>query len=139
MNLNASVDPLEALADAEHDSWARWMAYLFSKCHEDEDGSVYIPGALVERWRRQVDTPYFLLSEREKESDRDEVRVVLRVLDAAGFAVVTLDALRRLGKAVGLLNSMVLCGEQHTDASRAIVMASSYRILSRDIPGEEAP
>ena len=37
---------------------------------------------MVERWKRQVKTPYAELSEKEKESDRVEAR---KVLEAIGF------------------------------------------------------
>lgn len=67
----------EALADQEHGRWSRWMKYLFSK---SPDG--VIPPALVERWARQVSTPYKNLSEQEKDSDRKE-------------ADATLDTIRR--------------------------------------------
>lgn len=75
--------------------------------------------------------PYADLAESTKEYNRATVRAFLRALDAEGLAVVTIDALRALGTAVGLLNSMVLCGEQHSDTSRAVVKAASaYQILS---------
>lgn len=82
-------DLIEKLADAEHDSWARWMAYLFSMCISPlsldpaNSHDLIIPGELVERWRQQMDTPYAALSEREKESDRDEVRKILPMIEAA--------------------------------------------------------
>lgn len=78
---------IEALADKEHASWARWMAYLFSKCQPlIGSGKVgrpdlIIPADLVERWQRQIETPYAALSEREKQSDRDEVAHILPFID----------------------------------------------------------
>lgn len=63
----------EQLAAIEHERWADWMRYLFSKCEHRPDGSVVIPAGLAERWQRQVYTPYCDLSEPEKQSDRDEV------------------------------------------------------------------
>lgn len=71
---------IERLADAEHAGWAHWMAYLFSQCREHPDGSVTIPADKVRHWKRQVETPYAGLSEREKESDRAEVRKILPLL-----------------------------------------------------------
>ena len=68
---------IEQLADREHDSWARWMSYLFQKSEQHSDGSVTIPPELVARWQKQIDTPYESLSEREKQSDRDEVAHIL--------------------------------------------------------------
>jgi hypothetical protein len=42
-------------------------------CTRNVDGSLTIPPQLVERWQRQIDTPYAALSEQEKESDRSQV------------------------------------------------------------------
>lgn len=64
----------EQLASIQHDIWSHWMAYVFDHCAtENEDGSVTIPAELAKRWRRQVATGYSELSERERESDRDQV------------------------------------------------------------------
>jgi hypothetical protein len=78
---------IEALADKEHASWARWMAYLFANCLDvgDYDVAGYqsyvIPRELVARWKRQIVTPYTDLSEREKQSDRDEVAHILPIVE----------------------------------------------------------
>lgn len=72
----------EALADKEHASWARWMKYLFSRCEPliGSGGALIIPAELVERWQRQAETPYAELSEREKQSDREEVVHILPII-----------------------------------------------------------
>jgi hypothetical protein len=75
---------IERLAAAEHARWAGWMNYLFGLCEMHADGSATIPSGLVERWQRQVRTPYAELSEREKQSDRGEVLKILHVLDNHG-------------------------------------------------------
>lgn len=79
----------ELLADKQHEIWAHWMKYQFSKCqphkisslntrtkeYEDiETGGLVIPKDLVERWKRQMETPYSKLTDKEKESDREQVR-----------------------------------------------------------------
>lgn len=74
---------IEALADAEHASWARWMNYLFSKCTVDTLGRMHIPSEFVDRWGRQALTTYADLVEQEKESDRAEVRKILPLIQAA--------------------------------------------------------
>ena len=38
----------------------------------------------VKRWTRQMNTPYADLSEKEKESDRAEVRKTLAVIEKVG-------------------------------------------------------
>ena len=75
---------IEKLSDLEHDSWARWMKYLFNVSTKLLDGSVLIPKESVHRWTRQMNTEYENLSEEEKESDRKEVRVVIDLLKKEG-------------------------------------------------------
>ncbi len=73
-------DLIEQLADKEHASWAHWMDYLFSRCPFTEKGDAIIPRELVQSWKRQIATPYAELSEREKQSDRDEVAHILPII-----------------------------------------------------------
>jgi len=65
--------PMEKLAAIEHERWADWQKYLHSKCHDMELGFLTIPAELVAQWERQIATPYAELSEKEKQSDRDQV------------------------------------------------------------------
>jgi hypothetical protein len=71
---------LEALAAAEHERWSHWQRYLHAQCEPGEDGSLIIPRELVARWTHQMSTPYAELSEKEKDSDREQVREYLSVL-----------------------------------------------------------
>jgi len=70
----------EKLAWLEHDIWANWMKYLFTKGTLNEDGSFTIEPASVKRWTRQMNTDYDNLPEKEKESDRNLVKRFLRML-----------------------------------------------------------
>lgn len=56
------------------------MIYLFDLCQQNGDGSVTIPADKVKHWQRQMNTPYSGLSEREKESDREQADKVLRAI-----------------------------------------------------------
>ena len=60
---------VEQHADLEHEIWASWMRWLFTVGREDEDGTVVLPKGVVERWKRQMDTPYDELSWEERQSD----------------------------------------------------------------------
>ncbi len=73
----------ELLAHVQHAIWAHWMQYLFSVCQTNDDGSVTIPSDKVERWKRQMYTDYYNLSEKEKDSDRHQADKVLDVLQRA--------------------------------------------------------
>jgi len=56
----------EELADLEHRQWAHWTQYILANLTPEN----------IERWKRQIETPYNELSEKEKDSDRfwaDEV------------------------------------------------------------------
>lgn len=80
---------IEKLADKQHEIWSHWMKYQFSKCkpqviksfnsktkqeEEIKTGNLVIPNELVNRWFSQMHTPYSELTEKEKESDREQVR-----------------------------------------------------------------
>lgn len=66
----------EKLAALCHDQWCGWMKYLFGKCeilpNGDKGDLAVIPEWAVQRWRRQMETIYSELPEKEKESDRTE-------------------------------------------------------------------
>ena len=72
----------ERIADVQHGIWAHWMRYQFGMCQRNEDGSLTIPADKVKRWERQTGALYGELTEREKESDRDQADKVLAVLKA---------------------------------------------------------
>lgn len=68
---------IEALANLAHEQWSGWMEYLFEKSTKNTDGTVTIPKWAVDRWKKQMTTPYAELTEEEKESDRVEARKML--------------------------------------------------------------
>jgi glycerophosphoryl diester phosphodiesterase len=59
----------------EHIRWAKWQNYLhsFLKWNEENYGWI-LPHEQKDRWQTQIQTPYSMLSEKEKESDRKESR-----------------------------------------------------------------
>jgi len=70
----------EALAAYAHEAWAGWMRYMFSKAEPNADGSWTMPAWAVERWQRQMRTPYAELPESEKASDRKEADEMLSIM-----------------------------------------------------------
>jgi len=72
---------VEKGADIEHQRWANWQSW----CHKVLRENCPSPELekVLERWERQIATPYKDLSEQEKESDRKEARTYLPLLDQA--------------------------------------------------------
>jgi hypothetical protein len=72
---------VETLASIEHERWSHWQRYVHSQCtSHDPAGSLLIPADLVEQWERLIATPYAQLTEKEKESDREQVRRYLPLI-----------------------------------------------------------
>ena len=71
----------EKLAELCHNQWSDWMEYLFSKGTFNEDGTWTMPKEFVDRWRRQMNTPYEGLYEPEQESDRKEADKFIDIID----------------------------------------------------------
>jgi hypothetical protein len=70
----------EKLADIEHQRWSHWQRFMHSKCERRPDGSLVVPPGLVEKWESQMTTPYRVLGEPEKESDREQVQKYLPLI-----------------------------------------------------------
>ncbi|SOE97688.1 hypothetical protein SAMN05414139_10838 [Burkholderia sp. D7] len=73
----------ERLAAIEHERWSHWQRYLHSKGQRQPDGSIVLPPELVERWEKQMATEYAGLSEKEKNSDREQVQKYMSIIVAA--------------------------------------------------------
>ena len=93
MEAGREMDALvEAMADEIHQVWANWMKYMFSQGHVDvvhsyQQGSWVMQSEKVERWHRQMHTPYAQLSESEKVSDREIAQKYIAIYRAALKAV----------------------------------------------------
>lgn len=94
------MDPisLETLAAIEHERWAHWQAYMHSKCTQNPDGSLTIPSELVQRWERQIATPFTELSDKEKHSDYAQ----------AMRSAPALKAAEELGRQTGLREAIIV-------------------------------
>jgi len=74
---------IEELASVEHERWSHWQRYLHEQCIPSADGSLTIPADLVRHWATQMNMPYNQLSEKEKDSDREQVQRYLPIIAAA--------------------------------------------------------
>ena len=72
---------IEKLSKYAHDAWSGWMKHVFKKGVVNKDGTLTIPKWAVDRWKRQLKTDYKDLSNKEKESDRKEVKKFIKVID----------------------------------------------------------
>ena len=80
----------ERLADYAHEAWSGWMRYMFTigtllndKWMSPEPGQqakLLLPEWAVDRWQRQMKTPYAELPESEKASDRNEADKMLEII-----------------------------------------------------------
>ena len=61
---------LEKLADLEHQQWIHWTKYMLDNMSDEN----------INRWKKQIETPYSELSEKEKESDREWAEKVLKII-----------------------------------------------------------
>jgi len=70
---------IEEGANLEHERWARWQQW----CHEVLRKECPFPELekVLVRWDRQINTPYSKLSEKEKESDREQTRYYLVLVE----------------------------------------------------------
>ena len=83
----------EQLAALEHEQWAHWTRYMLevlepllaygrgvvreSSSHGFGDAGAIKAIEALQRWTRQIETPYVDLTEQEKESDREWADKVL--------------------------------------------------------------
>jgi hypothetical protein len=114
------------------------MRYLYSVCLRAEDAPIPAPGsliiapALVERWQRQMATPYADLSEEEKASDRAEAD---RVLALIGPLAAVLAAARAVDGQVD-----AVAGEEWLDdLSRAVAAYDSVNPPPAPPPAPPTP
>lgn len=76
----SKVDIREKLASLQHEIWSQWMKYLFSFGTFNTDGSWTMPPEKVQRWQRQMHTPYWDLSESEKDKDRNQADKIIKLI-----------------------------------------------------------
>ena len=74
-------DVLEDMAELSHNQWAGWARWMM----ENWDDVHHSGETFIDRWCRQIATPYSELSELEKESDRIEARKMIQMLEWHGY------------------------------------------------------
>lgn len=67
---------VEKLATIEHERWSDWQRWV----HTVYENPTRPFEEAIKNWKRQIDTPYDKLSEREKQSDREQVQRYLPLL-----------------------------------------------------------
>lgn len=85
----------EKMAEIAHGVWAGWMTHMFKCAHIT---SKVLPPLgqedCVERWRRQLATPYDRLTPKEQDSDRFIADMYLKALqENAAEEIKTIDGL----------------------------------------------
>lgn len=82
---------IETLADIEHQRWSNWQKYLHSKCKRDKNDNLIIPANYVKNLEKLIKTNYKDLTEKEKNSDREEVKVFLDILKNNGYILLNMN------------------------------------------------
>ena len=73
----------EAIAATVHEIWIHWMEYLYSKGRTMPSGDFIIDFDDYFHWMQQMEKSYHSLSEREKESDRDQADKIIAIIKAS--------------------------------------------------------
>lgn len=63
----------EKLATIEHERWADWQKWCHEVLRENMPDYWTELNNVLERWDKQIATPYSALTEKEKDSDREQV------------------------------------------------------------------
>lgn len=146
-------DLREQLAAYAHDTWIGWMRWMMPKLStrvpggpdgESLEGPLVVPahGSMedweprwhhetlehIQRWRRQMGTTYHELSEKEKESDRDEADKMLALFEQ--FAPVP----REVEKLANFIAQVFpdepgRCGDSESAVDVAIRLLKSYKAI----------
>jgi hypothetical protein len=135
--LLAKYEPKEKLAAFAHERWTGWMRYLFSKTMTDTeplDGSrpEVIPYRFVQRWGRQMETPFTELPEDEKRSDYLEAELWLRMVDESRVASSTRRLSEHLKSEWSHLIPKDMLDEHPVDQAIAI-LTRVRRPIARDV------
>lgn len=91
----------EKLAAIEHQRWADWQRWCNKVLRENNPSPEQ--GDILERWDRQIETPYEKLSEREKASDMEQVDRYWQLIIADRKRVeleARIDELRTIGQSI---------------------------------------
>lgn len=80
-------DMRERLSFVQHEIWSHWTKWQFGTCGMNPDGSITIPAKLVQRWEKQAQTAYTELTEKEKDSDREQTDKILECLEKNGWKI----------------------------------------------------
>jgi hypothetical protein len=71
---------VDVLAAIEHERWCHWQRYMHDQAIKQADGSLILPAHLVARWETQIRTDFESLTDKEKDSDREQVHKYLPLI-----------------------------------------------------------
>ena len=121
----------EQFADLAHAIWAHWMRYMFSCGQQLADDTWIMPADKVKRWTRQMHTPYAELSDKERESDREQADKMIVLFEGA------ITMLRQRAEAAekdanelrsdNEMNAHYAARALHAEAALAAVLPDFYR------------
>lgn len=92
----------ELLAQYSHDvAWSGWMKFMFAQGTLGADGTWTMPADKVQRWTRQMNTPFKELQPKEQASDFEQAEAIRAVIRAHSADVLAREDVhaRRQGDA----------------------------------------
>lgn len=76
-----NAELLEKLASIEHERWAHWQRFMHEQGERQPDGGLFLSAELISKWDRLIATPYENLTAKEQESDREQVKRYLPIIE----------------------------------------------------------
>ena len=113
---------IEKLAELEHMQWSHWTEYMLNNLTKEN----------IKRWKGQIKIPYFKLSEKEKESDREWARKALLIIEESKKKKLLDSKDQGCGKAWEVLFAEGMAVQYFEDEDDANYFADSVNKCSTD-------
>lgn len=104
----------EKLAAIEHERWADWQKWCHQVLRENMGANADLE-KILERWDRQIATPYSELSDQEKASDMEQVDRYWHLIEAYKDQALTAYKKELLSKAIPVWRMNVYGKSKVTD------------------------
>ena len=116
-NIQKNIEEfVEKGADLEHSRWSKWQKYMHGFCIEQtitppetanmSYQAMTFPKRLFDRWQKQINTKYKNLTEKEKDSDREQVKDYIPLFKQSHISFIESEIERLRGEKFKLNDKM---------------------------------